>query len=182
MLLFAVGVLLLIAAANVANLLLLRAARRQRELAIRAAFGAGRWRLIRQLVFEGFLLTAVAAVLSLLFASWGIDLLVALGPNILPRAQELTIDGRVFGFTVLVALVISVVFGLVPLRQVARIDLRESLSRTSPNSSAGTGRWSDALVIAEVSLAVLLWVGSGLLVRVSSTYNAWIRASWRRIW
>src|SRR5690349_10699899 len=113
----AVGVLLLIATANVGNLLLLRAARRQRELAIRAALGAGRWRLTRQLVLEGTLLTAVAAALSLLFASWGIDLLVALGPNIVPRAQEITIDGRVFGFTALVALVISVVFGLVPLPQ-----------------------------------------------------------------
>jgi putative ABC transport system permease protein len=164
-LLFAVGVLLLIAAANVANLLLLRARRRQRELAIRAALGAGRWRLIRQLVLEGFLLTVAATLLSLLFASWGIDLLVALGPNILPRAPELTIDAWAFGFTALVALVISVAFGLVPLRQVAGIDLRESLSRTSPNSSAGLGRWSDALVIAEVSLAVLLLIGSGLLVK-----------------
>ena len=164
-LLVAVAMLLLIAAANVGNLLLLRAARRERELAIRAALGAGRWRLIRQLILEGFLLTGLAAALSLLIASWGIGLLVALGPNIVPRAQEITIDGRVFGFTALVALVISIVFGLVPLRQVGRIDLRESLSRTSPNSSAGTGWWSDALVIAEVSLAVLLLVGSGLLVK-----------------
>ncbi|HJT66918.1 MAG TPA: ABC transporter permease [Pyrinomonadaceae bacterium] len=164
-LLFAVGVLLLIAAANVVNLLLLRAARRQRELAIRAALGAGRWRLARQLVLEGMLLTCVAAGLSLLFASWGIKLLVALGPNMLPRAQELAIDVRVFGFTALIALLISVVFGLVPLSQIARLDLRESLGRTSQNISAGMGRWSDALVIAEVSLAVLLLIGSGLLVK-----------------
>ena len=164
-LLASVGVLLLIATANVANLLLMRAVKRQRELAIRAALGAGRWRLMKQLMLEGFLLTTLAAALSLLFASWGNDLLVALGPNILPRAQELTIDLRVFGFTALVALLISVAFGLVPLRQVTRIDLRESLSRTSQISSAGPGRWSDALVIAEVALAVLLLVGSGLLVK-----------------
>ena len=164
-LLVSVGVLLLIAAANVANLLLMRAAKRHRELAIRAALGAGRWRLMKQLVIEGFLLTAFAAALSLLFASWGIDLLAAFGPNILPRAQELTIDARVFGFTALIALAISIAFGLVPLRQVTRIDLRESLNRTSQNSSAGPGRWSDVLVIAEVSLAVFLLVGSGLLVK-----------------
>jgi len=164
-LLAAVGVLLLIAATNVANLLLLHTAKRHRELAIRAALGAGRWRLTRELILEGFLLTGAAAVLSLLFASWGLDLLVALGPNILPRAQELTIDARVFGFTALTALMISVAFGLVPLRQVIRIDLRESLNRTNQNSSAGPGRWSDVLVIAEVSLAVVLLVGSGLLVK-----------------
>jgi putative ABC transport system permease protein len=164
-LLAAVGVLLLIAAANVANLLLLRAAKRHRELAIRAALGAGHWRLTRQLVLEGVLLTGAAAALSLLFASWGLDLLVALGPNILPRAQELTIDARVFAFTALIALLISVAFGLVPLRQVMRIDLRESLNRTSQNSSAAPGRWSDVLVIAEVSLALVLLVGSGLLVK-----------------
>jgi predicted permease len=164
-LLAAVGVLLLIAATNVANLLLLRAAKRQRELAIRAALGAGRWRLTRQLIVESLLLTTTAAALSLLFARWGLDLLVALAPNILPRAQEMTIDTRVFGFTALLALVISVAFGLVPLRQVIRIDLRESLNRTSQNSSGGPGRWSDVFVIAEVSLAVVLLVGSGLLVK-----------------
>ena len=164
-LLVAVGVLLLIAAANVANLLSLRGARRQRELAIRAALGAGRWRLTRQLVLEGMLLTGFAAALSLLFARWGVELLLALGPNILPRAQELTIDARVFGFTAVLALAISVLFGLVPLRQVNRIDLRESLSRTGQNSSARLGWWSDVLVIAEVSLAVLLLLGSGLLVK-----------------
>ena len=110
-------------------------------------------------------MTAAAAALSLLFASWGVELLVALGRNILPRAPELTMDARVFGFTALTALAINVAFALAPLRQVARIDLRESLNRMSQNSSVGPGRWSDVLVIAEVALAVLLLVGSGLLVR-----------------
>jgi putative ABC transport system permease protein len=102
----------------------------------------------------------------LLFAGWGIDLLVALGPNVLPRAHELTIDVRVFAFTALLALLISVVFGLVPLRQVAGIDLRESLNRAGQfGSTGGPGRLLDVLVIAEVSLAVLLLVGSGLLAK-----------------
>jgi putative ABC transport system permease protein len=163
-LLGSVGILLLIASANVANLLLMRTTKRRRELAIRAALGANRWRLARQLLFEGLLLTTFAAVLGLLFASWGTDLLLALGPNVLPRAQELTIDVRVFGFTALVALVISVAFGLAPVRQVARTDLRESLSRAGQHgSTGGASRLLDVLVIAEVSLAVLLLVGSGLL-------------------
>jgi len=164
-LLFAVGVLLLIACANVANMLLMRAAKREKELAIRAALGAGRWRLIRQLVLEGTLLTVFGAVLGLLLVAWGIDLLRVLGPGILPRAQELTIDTRVFGFTVLTALLISVAFALAPVRQVAKLDLRDSLSRSGQRSSSGPGRWSDVLVIAEVSLSVLLLVGSGLLIK-----------------
>ena len=164
-LLFAVGLLLLIACANVANLLLMRAAKRQKELAIRAALGAGRWQTIRQLVVESALLTAFGAALGLLFVGWGIDLLRSLGPVILPRAQELTIDARVFGFTVLTALLVSVAFGLVPIRQIARLDLRESLNLSGQRSAAGPGRWSDVLVIAEVSLAVLLLIGSGLLVK-----------------
>ncbi|HEV2834519.1 MAG TPA: ABC transporter permease [Pyrinomonadaceae bacterium] len=164
-LLFAVGLLLLIACANVANLLLMRAAKRQKELAIRAALGAGRWRLIKQLVLESALLVALGAALGLLLVGWGISLLRALGPGLLPRAHELTIDVRVFGFTVLTALLISIAFGLVPIRTVAKLDLRESLSRAGQRSSSGPGRWSDVLVIAEVSLAVLLLVGSGLLVK-----------------
>jgi putative ABC transport system permease protein len=165
-LLVSVGILLLIASANVANLLLMRTTKRRRELAIRAALGANRWRLARQLLFEGLLLTTFAAALGLLFASWGIDLLGALGPNVLPRAQELTIDVRVFAFTAVVALAISVAFGLVPLRTVAGIDLRESLSRAGQfGSTGGPGRLLDVLVIAEVSLAVLLLVGSGLLAK-----------------
>lgn len=165
-LLVSVGILLLIASANVANLLLMRTTKRRRELAIRAALGANRGRLARQLLFEGLLLTTFAAALGLVFASWGLDLLVALEPDVLPRAQELAIDGRVFAFTALVALVISVAVGLAPLRQFAGIDLRESLSSTGQHVSTGSaGRLLDVLVIAEVSLAVLLLVGSGLLAK-----------------
>ena len=164
-LLFSVGLLLLIACANVANLLLMRGAKRRKELAVRAALGASRWRIVRQLVVEGALLTLFGAALGLVFAGWGIDLLRALGPGILPRAQELAIDARVFAFAVATALFISLAFSLIPLRQVAQLDLRESLSRLGQRGTERPGRWSDVLVVAEVSLALLLLVGSGLLVK-----------------
>jgi putative ABC transport system permease protein len=162
-LLFSVGLLLLIACANVANLLLMRSARRQKELAIRAALGAGRWRIVRELMVEGLVLATLAAALGLLFVNWGIKLLTVLGPAILPRAQEVSIDARVFGFMVAAVALISVGFGLVAARPVT--DLHESLKSTRQSGGVRSRRWSDALVVGEVSLAVLLLVGSGLLVK-----------------
>ena len=162
-LLFSVGILLLIACANVANLLLMRSARRQKELAIRAALGATRWRIVRELAVEGLVLATLAAALGLLLVNWGIKLLATLGPAILPRAQEVSIDARVFGFMVAAVALISVGFGLVAARPVS--DLHESLKSTRQSGGVRSRKWSDALVVAEVSLAVLLLVGSGLLVK-----------------
>ena len=162
-LLFSVGLLLLIACANVANLLLMRSARRQRELAIRTALGASRWRIVRELLMEGFVLSTLAAALGLLFVNWGIKLLAVLGPAIVPRAQEVSIDARVFGFMVAAVALISIGFGLVAARPVT--DLHESLKTTRQSGGVRSRKWSDALVVVEVSMAVLLLIGSGLLVK-----------------
>jgi len=163
-LLFSVGLLLLIACANVANLLLMRSAKRHKELAIRAALGASRWKIARQLLIEGLVLATIAAIVGLVFVNWGIDLLAALGPALVPRAQEVNIDARVFAFMALAVAAISIGFGLVAARPVSKLDLNETLKSTRPGSSMRR-QWSNVLVIAEVSLAVLLLVGSGLLVK-----------------
>ena len=164
-LLFSVGILLLIACANVANLLLMRSARRQKEFAIRAALGASRWHIVRQLLTEGIVLATLAAALGLLFVNWGISLLAAIGADIVPRAQEVNIDARVFGFMVAAVALISVGFGLVGARPVSQSDLQESLKAVRQSGSLRSRKWSDALVVVEVSLAVLLLIGSGLLVK-----------------
>ena len=164
-LLFAVGLLLLIACANVANLLMMRSAKRQKELAIRAALGASRWTIARQLLIEGLLLATLAAALGFVFVSWGLEVLQALGPTILPRAQEVSIDARVFGFMALAVTVIGVGFSLIAALPVAKLDLQDALKNTRPSGGLGPRRWNNMLVVAEVSLAVLLLVGSGLLVK-----------------
>jgi putative ABC transport system permease protein len=164
-LLFSVGLLLLIACANVANLLLMRSAKRHKELAIRAALGASRWMIARQLFVEGFVLATLAAALGLLFVNWGIDLLAALGPSIVPRAHEVSIDARVFAFMALAVGAISTGFGFVAARPVSKFDLIESLKNTRLAGGIQGRQWSNVLVIAEVSLAVLLLVGSGLLAK-----------------
>ncbi len=164
-LLFSVGLLLLIACANVANLLMMRSAKRHKELAIRAALGASRWKIARQLVVEGLVLATLAAVLGLVFVKWGIDLLVALGPSIVPRVQEVNIDARVFAFMALTVAAISIGFGLIAARPVSKLDLNESLKNIRLAGSVRRRHWSNVLVVAEVSLAVLLLIGSGLLVK-----------------
>ena len=164
-LLFAVGLLLLIACANVANLLLMRSAKRHKELAIRAALGASRWKIARQLLVEGLVLATLAAALGLVFVNWAVELLAALGPTILPRAQEVRIDARVFAFMAVAVTLISLGFSVIAARPVSKLDLQAALKTIRQTRGAYPRHWSNVLVVAEVSLAVLLLVGSGLLVK-----------------
>ena len=163
----AVALVLLIACVNVANLLLARAAGRQRELSIRAAMGASRSRVIRQLLLEASVLSLMAATIGMAIAFAATRLLISLGPGSVPRLDELSIDGRVFTFAILVALTTTVIFGIVPAIQSARQDPQEALRADGRHSTAGAGRrrLRAALTIGEVALSVALLIGAGLLIR-----------------
>ena len=165
-LLGAVGFVLLISSANVANLLLGRAAAREKEIAIRAALGASRFRVVRQLLTEGALLAGVGGALGLLFAFWGIRLIISVSPATIPRLNEVAIDGRVLGFTLAISLLTGMIFGMAPALQASRPNLNESLKEGIRSSATGVRqRLRSLLVVGEVALALVLLAGAGLLVR-----------------
>ena len=163
-LLGAVAFVLLIASANVANLLLARAIARQKEVAIRASLGASRSRLLTQFLTESVLLAGLGAGLGLLLSLWNMRLITHIGPQILPRVEEIHLDVTVLLFTVAVAMLTGIVFGLGPAMQSSRVDLNDAL-KTSGRGLSGGGRLRGIMIVSEVALAMILLTGAGLLMR-----------------
>ncbi|HEV2883526.1 MAG TPA: ABC transporter permease [Pyrinomonadaceae bacterium] len=160
----AVAFVLLIACANIANLLLARAASRQKEMAIRAAMGAGRWRIVRQMLTESVLLSLIGGTVGLLFAQWGIKLILYISPDAIPRWREITLNWQVLAFTIGLSFLTGLLFGLVPALQAGEVDVNETLKETG----RGTSRrhWlRSSLVVVEVGTTLVLLIGAGLMIR-----------------
>jgi len=161
----AVIFLLLIACANVANLMLVRAASRERELAVRAALGAGWWQLVRQTITEAIVLAAVGTILGVGLAYLGIRQLIHIAPENLPRLNAINIDMQVLAFSVLAGLVSAVLFGMVPALRTAKPNLMDTLRAAGRTGALGAASLRNAVVVVEVALAFVLLIGSGLMFR-----------------
>jgi len=163
----AVGFVLLIACANITNLMLARALRRQKEIAVRTALGATRLRLVQQLVTESLILALLSGALGILLAFAGVEFLVRISPGTIPRLEEISVDMRVVGFTVVISVLTGLIFGLVPALHASKPNLNESLKEGKGTSGSGTGRqrarrW---LIVTETALALVLLIGAGLLIK-----------------
>ncbi len=164
-LLGAVAFVLLIACANVANLLLARAASRYKEIAIRNALGASRLQLVRQLLTESLLLSMLGGGLGLLLAFWGVDFLISISPENIPRVREIGLDRQVFVFTALLSVLTGIFFGVVPAIQGSKPDLTEALKEGGRGSTSARHKARSVLVVAEVALALVLLIGAGLMIK-----------------
>src|SRR6185369_4110764 len=163
----AVFLVLLIACANIANLLMARATTRQKDIAIRIGLGAGRRRLLQQLLIESLLLSLFGGAMGLIFAYGGLKVLTSVGPTSTPRLSEVTIDARVLAFTLVISLLTGVIFGLIPALQATKPEINEWLKDGQRSASGGPGgkRARSWLVVTEMALALILLIGAGLLIK-----------------